>query len=97
MQTSHTQFITNPDKDETVIVHAERFAGLVDHCKALHNEGFHGSKEMRHVAAIPGILIEHYCFINHVSWDEFFSDPKHIKKLLNDPEFSAFRVAPGRV
>jgi hypothetical protein len=96
-QGTTTEFIANPDKDETVVVHTERFDGLVDMVKALSNEGFHGTKEMRHVAEIPGIIIEQYCFQTGVSWAEFFADPKHIKAICNDPAFAYLRVAPGRV
>lgn len=92
-----TEFISNPDKDETIIVHTARFDGLVDHNKALQNEGLHGSKEMKHVANIPGIVIEQYCFTKGVSWQEFWADKKHIKNILNDPELAYFRVAPGKI
>lgn len=96
-QGSVTEFIANPDKDETVIVHTETFDGLVDITKAMANEGLHGSKEMRHVANIPGIIIEQYCFTHGVSWAEFWTDNKHIKAICNDPAFAYLRVAPGEV
>jgi hypothetical protein len=92
-----TEFISNPDKDETVIAHTVNFDGLIDRNKALANEGFHGSKEMRHVAEIPGIVIEQYCFTRGVSWAEFWADQKHIKAILNDSDMAYFRIAPGKV
>lgn len=92
-----TDFVSNPDKDETVIVRTENFTGLLDHNQRLQNEGIHGSKEWRHVGNVPAIVIEHFCKVEGIGWAEFWSDQKWIKKLLNDPDFSLLRVAPGRV
>lgn len=96
---STTKFIDNPDHDGFVVAHTERFDGLVDLVTSMRNEGvqLHGSAEMKHVAEIPGIIIEQYCFQNGVKWDEFWADAKHIKRICNDPDLSYFRVAPGRV
>lgn len=92
-----TEFIDNPDKDEIIIAHTVTFDGLIDMNKKLANEGLHGSKDMRHVAEIPGVIIEQYCFQRGVSWAEFWQDSKHIKAILNDPDMAYFRIAPGRV
>lgn len=91
------QVISNPDKDETIIVHTEHFDGLLDHVAELRNSGQHGSKEMRHVAEIPGIMIDDYCHKLGISFQEFFAEQKHMKALLNDPALAYFRVAPGKV
>jgi hypothetical protein len=95
--TTKTEFIADPDSDRTIIAHTENFDGLIDHNKALQNEGHHGTKDMKHVANIPGIVIEQYCFMRGVSWAEFWADNKHIKTILNDPDMAYFRVAPGKV
>lgn len=97
MKTTTNEFIANPDKDETVVAHTERFDGLLDHNAELRNTGQHGSKDMKHVANIPGIMIEKYCLDNGVGWDEFFQEQKHMKALLNDPAMAYFRIAPGQV
>lgn len=97
MEKITTEFIANPDKDETVVVHTAEFGDMVDTVTALRNEGYHGSEEMKLVAILPGIVIEQYCFVNHVSWEEFWSDPKHVKALCNDSANAYWRVAPGRV
>lgn len=95
--TSWNEVFANPDRDETIVAHTERFDGLLDVVGALRNEGGHGTKEMRLMALLPGIVIEQYCYINQVQWSEFFADSKHIKRLCNDPDMAYFRVAPGRV
>lgn len=99
---STTQFLDNPDRpDEFVVAHTARFDGLVDLVGKMRNEGIElmggPGKEMRHVAEIPGIVVEQYCFQNGVSWAEFWADDKHIKRMCNDPDLAYFRVAPGRV
>ncbi|MCW3539330.1 hypothetical protein [Burkholderia cenocepacia] len=87
----------DPDRDQTIIERTERFDGLLDLTAALRNEGIHGSSEMRHVAEIPGVIIESYCNTNGITFQEFMADPKHIKSICNDPDLSYFRIAPGRV
>lgn len=95
---SRTDFFVNPDnEDEIVHVHNMQFDGLVDLAKDMSNAGLHGSKEMRLVALIPAGLPEMCCQQWGISWAEFWSDQKWIKKMLNDPDLAAFRVAPGRV
>jgi len=89
--------MAHPDKDATVIVHTERFDGLLDNNAELRATQQYGSKDMRHVAEIPGIMIEDYCFRTGMSWAEFFAEQKHMKALLNDPAMAYFRIAPGRV
>ena len=97
MEKTTTEFISHPDKDETVVVHTSDFGDMLDMVSALRNEELTGSKDMKLMAVLPGIMIEQYCFVNGVSWAEFFQDPKHVKALCNDPDNAYWRVAPGRV
>lgn len=94
---SKNEFFTNPDNEDEVIVrHDMQFDGLVDLAQEFSNSGLHGSSEMKLVALIPPGLPEKCCEIWGISWAEFWSDKKWIKRLINDPEFAHFRVAPGR-
>lgn len=83
--------------EQIVIERVERFDGLLDTCKALHNEGLTGDPEMPVLAHVPGILIEDYCNRNGVTFAEFMRDQEHVKRLLNDPAIEHFRVKKGRV
>jgi len=69
----------------------------MERAKALHNEGFHGSKDMRLAATIPDVLVEKYCNDNGITFQEFMRDKTHIKRMCNDPALKAFRVWPGRI
>ena len=83
--------------DGLVIERVEYFDGHVDACKAMHNEGLHGDKDMPLYASIPAVFIEDYLNRNNVTFAEFMNDQAHMKRFLNDPALSAFRIAPGRV
>jgi hypothetical protein len=85
------------DNGSLVIERNERFDGLLDTCKALHNEGLHGASDMPLYAAVPGILIEDYCNRNGVTFSEFMANQEHVKRFLNDPALAYFRVKPGVV
>lgn len=65
--------------------------------KALRSASAFGTGEMRHAASVPGIVIEQYCKTNGIAFSEFMGDPAHIRRLLNDPDLSGFRIWQGRV
>lgn len=95
---SRTSFIESADDSDSLIIrHDMQFDGLVDLAKSMSNEGIHGSHEMKLVALFPPGLPEKCCEQWGISWAEFWSDPKWIKRMLNDPDLAYFRVAPGRV
>ena len=70
---------------------------ILNHTTRLHNEGIHGSSEMKHAARIPQVLIERYLADNNVLFSEFCSNQEHIRRMLNDPGLTGFRIWPGRV
>jgi len=49
-----------------------------------------------HVMRIPDIVIEQYMKEAGVSYHEFCNNPKHVLRLINDPDYAKFRVAQGR-
>lgn len=70
---------------------------IAEHAKALHNEGLHGSSDMRLAAEIPYVIAEKYCNDRGIGFPEFMADPKHIKAICNDPDNKMFRVWPGQL
>ena len=70
---------------------------ILEHAKALHNQGFHGSKETKHAASIPLVLVEKYCNNKGITFSEFVSSQSHRKSILNDPDLSSFRIWKGKV
>jgi hypothetical protein len=80
-----------------VIVRAQQVGAIVDQCKALSNEGFHGLSDFKHVARIPNVVVEHYCNTHGVSFQEFTRNPEHMRRIVNDPAFADLRIAPGKI
>jgi hypothetical protein len=70
---------------------------IVEHAQALHKEGFHGSTEMRHAASLPLVIIEKYCNEQNIDLREFMCNPDHIRRVVNNPDNSMFRIWPGRI
>ncbi len=68
-----------------------------ERAKALHNEGFHGSKDMRLAATLPDVLVEKYCNDNGITFQEFMRDRAHVKRMCNDPALAHFRVWKGKI
>ncbi|MCF2133874.1 MULTISPECIES: hypothetical protein [Mycetohabitans] len=80
-----------------VVERRERFDGLVDTCKALHNSGLHGDKNMPLYAHVPAVFIEDYLNRTGITFAEFMAEQSHIKRFLNDPALAYFRVSTKRV
>lgn len=70
---------------------------IAEHTKALHNEGLHGSSDMKHAASIPMVFIEDYCNRNNLLFSEFIQNKEHMRRLVNDPALAHFRVWRGRI
>lgn len=60
-------------------------------------EGEHGSNEMRHAASFPEVLVERYCNTAGIEFSEFMQNPVHVKRMLQDPSLSYFRVWEGKI
>jgi hypothetical protein len=56
-----------------------------------------GSKDMKHAATIPMVVIEAYMKRVGLTFQEFLRDKEHIKSMLNDKSLEGFRVWKGAV
>lgn len=84
--------------EEGAVIVSEQYVGDIrDACVAMHNEGLHGSKDMRLAGSIPTAIVDHYCQVHQITLREFFNDGAHWRRLLYSPEFADFRVHPGRL
>lgn len=82
---------------KTVFERVQDCTPIAERTKALHNEGMHGSSELKHAASLPFVLVERYCNDNGITFQEFCNGQEHIRRMLNDPSLTAFRVWKGRV
>lgn len=88
------------DWGRLVAVREESLASVkavAEACKTLQSNGLTGDQEMQHLAEFPGVLIEQYCHQNGIEWDEWFQNPVHARRMLNDPDLAHFRVKRSRV
>lgn len=70
---------------------------IAERTKAMHNAGEHGTSDMKLAASLPFVMVEKYCNDNDIEFAEFMRNKEHIKRMLNDPALSHFRVWKGRV
>lgn len=83
--------------EDLVVAQQQDVEPILEFCKAQHNAGFHGSSEMRHVAEIPAIVVESYCQKAGITLHDFMSDQTHIRRILENPDNSLFRIWKGRL
>lgn len=85
------------EEDKTYFGRSQDCQPILDLTSNLRSIGAVGSSEMRHCASIPAVVVEHYCNINGVTFQEFVNNPVHAERMLADPDLKAFRVWEGRV
>ena len=69
----------------------------VERAQAMHNEGLHGSKDMRLAASVPVVIVEKYLNDHGITLQELGRSQEHQRRLLNDPALAHFRIWKGRV
>lgn len=89
--------ITKLEDGNLVYGSVQNVENILNEAKARHNEGLHGTKELKHAAKIPFIVIEKYCNDHGITFSEFMGNRDHIKTVVNDPSLKAFRIWPGKV
>jgi hypothetical protein len=92
----HTKLVHHGEEG-SVLVREQYVGDIRDHCIARHNEGHHGHKDLRLMASLPAVVIEHYVNVNKITFREFMTNPEHVKRMVNDPALADFRIAPGRM
>ena len=70
---------------------------IVERVKAMRNEGFHGSSDMRLAASVPFVVVEKYCNDKGITFQEFSQNHVHKIAFLNDPDYRALRIWEGKV
>jgi len=70
---------------------------IIDFAKGMQAIGATGSKDMKHAAEIPMVVVENYMTRLGINFEEFCANQEHGKALLNDPALADFRIWSGRV
>lgn len=86
-------------EDRTIIERVQDVEPILERAKGLHNAGLTHSddREYVHAASIPNVIVERYCHLHKIAFDEFMRNEDHQRRLLNDPDLSGFRIWKGRV
>ena len=71
--------------------------GIAEACKRQHNEGIHGTAEMKLAGRIPDVFVNKYLTDNNVTFAQFIKEPEHARRVLNDPAMAHFRVWKGKI
>lgn len=85
------------DGNDLIVRQTEDVEPHLEHAKALRSIGATGSSELKHAAHFPASAIMAYCQKHGIDMHEWAINPVHIRRMLNDPELSGYRVWTGRV
>lgn len=95
---SDVQTRIDVDNNGTLIVQrTQDVQEIIDRCQTLANAGQGRGKDMHLAADLPMGVIETYCNENGITFSEWMQNPIHVKRMLNDPALSKFRIWQGRV
>lgn len=84
------------DNDGAMTVSAvEDVSGVIETCKSLSNAGITGSRDMKHAASFPLVIVEDWCKKRGITYQQWAADNKFVREMLNDPELSYFRIWKG--
>jgi hypothetical protein len=83
------------DGDTLIVERTEDVGGALDAIHELRADGLGKGKDGWHLASFPPIIVEQYCNANKITLYEWFSNPDHVNRMLNDSALSAFRVVGG--
>lgn len=70
---------------------------VLDSCKNRFDAGAVGTKDVKHAASFPMVVIEAYMNRVGITFQEFLRDKSHIKTMLNDKSLQGFRIWQGTV
>jgi len=86
-----TNIVVGNEGDSTTVVRTQDVQTILDHNKAMQNDGSEGygaSRELRKIASIPLIVIERWAKEDGVSYFDLHGPEKtkYLRKKLNDPD-----------
>lgn len=65
--------------------------------RALNPSGYTPSKDLKHVAEVPFILVEKWANEAGMTVSDWLADPELMRRKLNDPENAFLRTGKGRL
>lgn len=49
------------------------------------------------VGRIPGIISEQYMKEAGITWNEYISNPEHVERIINNPDYKKFKIFQGKI
>lgn len=77
---------------DLLYVETDQLKAVADVCIGRQNSGVTGSKDMPHLAEFPAALVEKYLVDAGITLHEWMNNPVHVKRMLQDPALSHFRI-----
>ena len=96
-----TRAVVDEDGDRLTVVREQDVEAILDHNKALQNDGSNGygaTRDMRKVASIPLVVVEQWIKEDGVNLLHLSGPEKnaYLRKKLNDPDNRFFKTIDGR-
>lgn len=88
-----TRFHWDDTEEKFHVERVQDCVPIMEQAKAFNREGLHGSKEMRHVARFPMVIVEKYCNVHGITFQEWLANTEHVERMLKDHDLAFFRVA----
>ena len=84
--------------DDTFVINRVQDATkFLDYAHAVRTADVKHSDDMKEAAFFPDAVVENYIATNGITWHEFLTNQDHVKRMLNSPDLSGFRVWEGKV
>lgn len=93
-----TRFHQINDAGDFAITRHQDVSKYLDFAKGVRNDdNLKQSGDMKLAAEFPDVIVENYLSTNGITFREFLDNPEHVKRMLNDPALSGFRIWEGRI
>lgn len=96
MSAVQTRFLEGADHS-FAINRTQDVEPIVGYAQGMQALEMGNSKELKHAAEIPMVVVEQYMARKGITFAQFCETPDHIKAVVNDPSLQAFRIWQGRV
>jgi hypothetical protein len=83
--------------DRLVVGRSQDCTPILEDAKRRHLAGEHGTADVKHAARIPNVIVEKYCNDHGITFHEFMGNEVHIKRLVEHPDNSMFRIWKGKL
>ena len=85
------------DGDLMIVKSVQDCEPILNECKNRIDANATGTKDVKHAARFPMVVIEKYLNATGITFEEFLRNKIHVKNMLNDKSLQGFRIWQGAV